>query len=106
MLTMRILESPVTFEGSKCFSGFTSTDLLSEGHLNELNYYVDRKNNSLECPSGELVPLTPDGPHNRFMRLDTWVYVGQAPADDPDIAMIAMGKLTKHGMHRRPSHPK
>ena len=74
LLTMRILESPVTFEGSKCLSGFTSIDLLSEGHLNELNYYVDRKNNSLECPSGELVPLTPDGPHNRFMRLDTWVY--------------------------------
>ena len=89
MLTVRILEAAVTLDGSKCFQNLTSTDLLSEGQLNEMDYYADRKNNVLTCPSGEQVPLTPDGPHNRFMRLDVWVYVGQAPADDPDIAMIA-----------------
>ena len=105
MLTVRILEAAVTLDGSKCFQNLTSTDLLSEGQLNEMDYYVDRKNNVLTCPSGEQVPLTPDGPRNRFMRLDVWVYVGQAPADDPDIAMIAMGKLTKNDMHRRLSHP-
>ena len=104
-ITLRILENTETLEGSKCFNQMTNVDILSEGQLKELNYFVDRETNTLKCPSGERIPLTPDGPKDRFLRFDVWVYIGDDPEGDPDIAMIATSKLTRADMHRRLSHP-